>query len=74
MKVSSAAEKVQEHLKQNVKGGIIPFSDESLAELCDYARIRKAYKCDVAKGGKADLGQRKEAEAFILGSMALKGS
>ena len=49
------------------------FSDQQFAGMCDYGRIRKIYRVEVAKKGDAEMA-RKEAEAFVLGSMALKGS
>lgn len=47
------------------------FSDDALAELCDHGRLRKVYRVDLKKG---DTDAAKEAEAFMLGTMALKGS
>ena len=41
--------------------------------MCDYVRIRKIYRFDAGKSGDSAT-MRKEAEAFVLGSMALKGS
>lgn len=74
MKVlKSPDQSVAEHLTQNVQGEPVPLTDEALAEVKDDARLRKIYRLDQPKKGEtAVLG--KEAEAFIIGSMALKGS
>lgn len=75
IKVGDGASQIEAHLTEHVKGDIVPFTDDSLAAICDYARIRKVYKCgDMTKGGQPDADKIKEAEAFIIGSMALKGS
>lgn len=50
---------------QHVQGTPVLFTDATLQTMRDPARIRKIYRVDVAS---------KEAEAFILGTMALKGS
>lgn len=48
-------------------------TDDALAAVKDDARIRKIYRLDQPKKGEsAVLG--KEAEAFVIGSMALKGA
>lgn len=66
-------EATERHLVENVKGTPASFTDEVLAKLHDPARIRKIYRVEAPKKGEA-LVLGKEAEAFILGSMALKGS
>lgn len=66
-------ESVAQHLTQNVQGEPVPLTDKALAEIKDDARLRKIYRLDQPKKGEtAALG--KEAETFIIGSMALKGS
>ena len=58
---------------QNVQGNPVTLTDDALAAVKDDARIRKLYRLDQPKKGEsAILG--KEAEAFIIGSMALKGT
>ncbi|KAK5716932.1 hypothetical protein LTR17_016225 [Elasticomyces elasticus] len=66
IKVDNNASRIQEHLQTHVQGQAVPFTDEKLASLRDEARVRKAYK--------VDSSSNEEAEAFIIGSMALKGS
>jgi len=64
---------VAEHLANNVQGEPVAMTDEALASVKDDARIRKIYRLDQPKKGEsAVLG--KEAEAFVIGSMALKGA
>ncbi|KAK5679027.1 hypothetical protein LTS10_008682 [Elasticomyces elasticus] len=65
IKVDRDASRIQRQLHGHMDGEIVPFTDETLASLRDEARIRKAYKVDLAG---------LEAESFIVGSMALKGS
>ena len=73
IKIGGDASQVETHLKQHVEGEQVPFSDEILIELCDSGRIRKIYRVDLAQKGNADT-VRKDAESFVIGSMALKGS
>lgn len=56
------------HLRANVEGDLVPFTDDVLAGMSDPGRLKKVYKIDAAEVGAA------EAEAAVLGSMALKGS
>jgi len=56
-----------------VEGEVGGVTDEGLREVRDEARIRKIYRLEQPRKGESTvLG--KEAEAFVLGSMALKGS
>lgn len=79
---SEADSKVAAHLSsRGISGRQVPFSDAELRECTDWARVRKYYKL----GGAAALapglqpGQRpgpeleREAEALVLGAMALRG-
>ena len=71
--LSSAEQSFAEHLSTNVQGEPVAMTDEALASVKDDARIRKIYRLDHPKKGEsAVLG--KEAEAFVIGSMALKGA
>ena len=65
IKVGGDVASVEEHLKKYVEGSMVPFTDQQLVEMQDESKVRKVYKID-ATG--------KEAEAFVVGSMALKGS
>lgn len=68
-----ARDAIERHLTEQVKGTPAPFTDELLAKMHDPARIRKIYRLEAPKKGEP-LVLGKEAEAFIVGSMALKGS
>jgi hypothetical protein len=71
--LKSPDQSVAEHLTTNVQGEPVALTDEALASVKDDARIRKIYRLDQPKKGEsAVLG--KEAEAFVIGSMALKGA
>jgi EKC/KEOPS complex subunit CGI121/TPRKB len=71
--LNSPEQSFAEHLLQNVQGNPVTLTDDALAAVKDDARIRKLYRLDQPKKGEsAILG--KEAEAFIIGSMALKGT
>lgn len=65
IKVGNDRSKIEKHLTQHVEGNMTPFADSELSKLRDDGRVRKVYKLDAAG---------KEAEAFVLGSMAIKGS
>lgn len=66
-------EEVEAHLRANVQGEVRELTDEALAKVRDEARIRKVYRVEQPKKGETGV-LSKEAEAFVLGSMALKGS
>lgn len=67
------ASQVEQHLRKHVEGVLVAWTDEKLAEIHDAVRIRKIYRLEAPKkGGSVVLG--KEAEMYVIGSMALKGS
>lgn len=68
IKVGGDAEVIDRHLRDNVEGELVTFTDDNLTAMSDSGRLKKVYKIDPTAAGKI------EAEAFILGSMALKGS
>ena len=71
--LKSPEQSVAEHLTTNVQGELVALTDEALSSVKDDVRIRKIYRLDQPKKGEsAVLG--KEAEAFVIGSMALKGA
>lgn len=71
--LKNADDSIAEHLTSNVQGDPVALTDEALAAVKDDARIRKIYRLDQPKKGETTtLG--KEAEAFVIGSMALKGA
>ena len=76
IKVGGDAEKVRSHLMQQVEGTPVHFSDEVIAGMCDAAKVKKIYRVDLedlTRQGDSETARR-EAEAFVLGAMALKGS
>ena len=76
IKVGSDAEKIRSHLQQHVEGTPVEFSDDTIAGMCDAAKVKKTYKVDLADLTQKSSAEaaRREAEAFVLGVMALKGS
>jgi EKC/KEOPS complex subunit CGI121/TPRKB len=76
IKVGGEAENVQSHLMQHVEGTPVEFSDGVIAGMCDAVKVKKIYRVDLqdlTRKGDAETAGR-EAEAFVLGAMALKGS
>ncbi|KAK0258073.1 hypothetical protein LTR91_018616 [Friedmanniomyces endolithicus] len=65
IKVGNDKMQVEEHLRKHVEGHVVPFTDELLTSVRDEARIQKAYRVERSSD---------QADAFIIGSMALKGS
>ena len=65
IKVGVDAATIEQHLKQVVEGELVPFTDGELASMRDNAAIKKAYKVESFD---------KEAEPYVVGMIALKGS
>lgn len=79
---------VEAHLKEVVKGTLLPFEDSSFEDVSDLPKIAKAYKISEiqqAKGksssktlingdGKPTPDERHELEMSVLGLMALRGA
>ncbi|KAE8133068.1 kinase binding protein CGI-121-domain-containing protein [Aspergillus pseudotamarii] len=71
---------VAAHLAQSVEGSPVPFNDETLAEIADVAKIKKAYKLGALPSAPA--GQVNGAgssddvrlENSIIGAIALRGA
>ena len=70
VKVGGDPSEIESHLKHNVEGHLVALTNDMLSEFNDSGRIRKVYRLE----GPKDELLSKEAEAFVLGSMALKGS
>nr|POE62992.1 ekc/keops complex subunit [Quercus suber] len=62
IKVSNDAVEVFQHLQQHVKGTVVPFTDSTLADMCDAAKLRKYYKLEAPRSGQQDRGLGKEKE------------
>lgn len=75
VKIGGERELIEAHLMQHVQGVLKSATDDHLAGISDVARTRKIYRIGVSKDDRLDTEQaRREAETFVLGSMALKGS
>lgn len=78
VKVGGDRAAVEAHLLDNVKGTPQTLSDQHLAMTRHVATLRKIYRLDTPNQGEASTlltaEAEDEAEAFVLGSMALKGS
>lgn len=70
------ADDVWKHLSRNVEGTPVAFTDEEIAKMTDWAKVRKYYKLNglASLNGPKDEGAKtKELEMIILGGMALRG-
>ncbi|KAI1128733.1 kinase binding protein CGI-121-domain-containing protein [Nemania abortiva] len=70
------AQDVEEHLRTHVQGRAVPFTDEALAELTDWGRVRKYYKLNGVSwldGIKDPAAKTGEMNMLIMGGMALRG-
>ena len=77
---------IQEHLASAVEGKQVPFSDEELGTVTDWARVRKVYKLPLVglQGKKRGVEgeeksveeerERRELGVQVLGAMALRGA
>lgn len=89
IKVATSSEvtfdSVQEHLNAEIEGSSVAFDDDTLQLMSDTLRIRKVYKLNTNAGGgrtKVETANgidvpelvRKELEASVLGTMALRGA
>lgn len=74
IKIGGDAAAVQKHLIGNVQGTATSLTDDKLSAIHDASRIRKIYRLEAPKKGEPAAQLAKEAEAFVIGSMALKGS
>lgn len=80
------AENVANHISSAVEGEQVPFNDEEIAKMTDWAKVKKIYKLHsvpMSSGGKKATNgvvehpgedEVKELEVMILGSMALRGA
>ncbi|KAH9828485.1 EKC/KEOPS complex subunit [Teratosphaeria destructans] len=65
IKVGGNAPQMQEHLFKHVEGKPVKFTDDALRHIQDVARVQKILKIEEAGV---------QAEGYVLGSMAIKGS
>ncbi|GAB1206605.1 hypothetical protein APSETT445_005295 [Aspergillus pseudonomiae] len=84
VKVSTTPEithdSVATHLAQSVEGSPVPFNDETLSEIADVAKIKKAYKLGAlpsAPAGQVNGAGNSDSmrlENSIIGAIALRGA
>ena len=73
---SRTAQDVEAHLTTHVEGRGAAFSDEELAQITDWSKVRKYYKLNGVgwvDAIKDEAARRREMEMLVLGSMALRG-
>ncbi|KAI9924777.1 hypothetical protein ASPWEDRAFT_40653 [Aspergillus wentii DTO 134E9] len=73
-------ESVAAHLGQSVEGSPVPFNDETLSEISDVGKIKKAYKLGAlatpskATPNGAQDEERRRLELSLIGAIALRGA
>ncbi|KAK1148923.1 hypothetical protein N8T08_007598 [Aspergillus melleus] len=71
---------VAAHLSQYIEGSMVPFNDETLSQIADAAKIKKAYKLgalNTTPGNQANGvqdDQMKRLELSVLAAIALRGA
>ncbi|CAI4218449.1 unnamed protein product [Parascedosporium putredinis] len=73
--VQLSASDVWEHLSTHVDGESVPATDENIASVTDWTKVRKYYKLNgIGWLDKMPEPEKKaEAEVLVLGSIALRG-
>lgn len=69
-------EDVEKHLQENVQGQNVPCSDEELAKLTDWPKLRKYHKLNgisYIEAMKDEEAKKKELELSVVSAMALRG-
>jgi EKC/KEOPS complex subunit CGI121/TPRKB len=59
------------HLQQSIEGSPVPFSDETLSDIADVSKIKKAYKLG-ALGSQDE--EKRRLELSLIGAIALRGA
>jgi EKC/KEOPS complex subunit CGI121/TPRKB len=68
-------ESVVAHLGSSVQGTPVPFDDQTLFEMSDVNKIKKAYKLGALPSpNKEDVEAKQRLENALLGAIALRGS
>lgn len=70
---------VAAHLESSVTGTSVPFDNQSISEVSDIAKIKKAYKLGALPSPSAKTDgivdeAKRRLELSILGAIALRGS
>lgn len=73
--VSQSAESILQHLTTHVEGEATDFTEEAIAKITDWSKVRKYYKLNGLGWLDAlpEDRRRQELEMMILGSMAVRG-
>ncbi|KAL2756707.1 hypothetical protein ACRALDRAFT_1069464 [Sodiomyces alcalophilus JCM 7366] len=69
-------EQIEKHLEENVEGTPADFSDAAIAEVTDWAKVKKYYKLNGLPwldAIKDQDGAREQMHGLVLGAMALRG-
>ena len=64
---------VWNHLRTHIKGNALPPTDAEIANVTDWAKVRKLYKLGASGPGAMRSRERSELEVSVLGAMALRG-
>ena len=62
---------VAAHLQQSIDGSPVPFADETLSEISDVSKIKKAYKLSALS---AQDDEKRRLELSLIGAIALRGA
>jgi EKC/KEOPS complex subunit CGI121/TPRKB len=71
-----SAEDVWTHLQRHINGRHVQCTDDELSSCTDWAKVRRYYKLGGAstwENLQDKKAQREEADAVIIGAMALRG-
>lgn len=69
-------EQIEKHLQENVEGTPTAFSDEAIAEVTDWAKVKKYYKLNGLPwldAIKEKDESKEQMQGLVLGAMALRG-
>lgn len=70
------AEEVLSHLTSQIEGRLVRLTDQEIAEVTDWQKVRKYYKLNgvpVLDQTKDEAVKRKKMESMVIMGMALRG-
>ncbi|KAI1864062.1 uncharacterized protein JN550_009082 [Neoarthrinium moseri] len=73
---TATSEDVAKHLETHVQGDPAPFSDDELARLTDWLKLRKYHKLNgvnYVEGIKDEQTKKRELELLVVSAMSLRG-
>lgn len=73
---TTTPEQVENHLAEHVHGESVPFSDDEIAKLTDWPKLRKYHKLNgmaYVEGIKDEDAKTKELEVLVVSAIALRG-